>query len=195
MNVLNRYTEKVWLNIIAIISVAVVLVVAFLIYNAQTVTYVNKQIYILPKLNAFLNGSVAVLLTAGFLFIRQKNMKAHRACMLTAFTFSSLFLVSYIIYHANAIETIFGDLNHNQILDASEKLSAGATRYVYYVLLITHIILAAVILPMAMLSLFRIWNMQTAMHRKIGRWTFPLWLYVSVTGVIIYLMISPYYPI
>jgi len=192
---LNKYTDRTWIGIIIAVSLVVIAVVALLIYNAQTVTTFNARIYFLPKLNAFLNGSVAVLITVGYIFIRNKKWKIHRFCMLTAFCFSIAFLVSYILYHAQAPETIFGDLNHDGHLDAMEKLQVGNIRYFYYVILITHILLAAAIVPMTLLTLFRIWKKQVKKHRKMGQLTFPVWLYVSVTGVIVYLMISPYYPI
>src|SRR6185437_7576675 len=93
---INKYNDKTWYFIIATLSLVVVLAVAFLIYHSQSVTVARPGIYILPKLNAFLNGSVAVLLSIGYVFIRKKNIRAHRFCMLTAFIFSSSFLVSYI---------------------------------------------------------------------------------------------------
>ena len=190
-----KYDDKRWLAFIVLLSVAVVGVVALLIFNAQHLTKAHPGIYTLPRLNAFLNGSVAVLLTAGYFFIRNKNMPAHRFCMLTAFVFSVLFLVSYVTYHANAPETRFGDLNHDQILSEAEKLQAGGLRYFYYILLSTHIILATVIVPIALLTVFRIWKADVFRHRKIARWTLPIWLYVSISGVLVYLLISPYYPV
>jgi putative membrane protein len=180
--IINRYPERTWYFIIAGLSLAVVLAVAFLIYHSQSVTVARPGIYILPKLNAFLNGSVAVLLTTGYIFIRNKNRTAHRFCMITAFIFSCSFLVSYVLYHFFATETKFG--SH----DTTERI-------IYFTILITHITLASIIVPMTLLTLYRIWNNQVEKHRKIARWTLPVWLYVSITGVIVYLMISPYYPV
>jgi putative membrane protein len=180
--IINRYPERTWYFIIAGLSLAVVLAVAFLIYHSQNVTVARPGIYILPKLNAFLNGSVAVLLTTGYIFIRNKNRTAHRFCMITAFIFSCSFLVSYVLYHFFATETKFG--SH----DTTERI-------IYFTILITHITLASIIVPMTLLTLYRIWNNQVEKHRKIARWTLPIWLYVSITGVIVYLMISPYYPV
>ena len=190
-----KYNDKRWLIAIILISIGVVGVVALLIFRAQNITQAHPGIYTLPKLNAFLNGSVAILLTAGYFFIRNKKMPAHRLCMLSAFVFSVLFLVSYVSYHANAPETRFGDLNHDQVLSEAEKLQAGGLRYFYYILLSTHIVLATIIVPIALLTIFRIWKADIFRHRKIARWTLPLWLYVSITGVLIYLLISPYYPV
>jgi putative membrane protein len=181
-SLVNKYNDRTWYFIIATLSIVVVGVVAFLIYHSQGNTSARPGIYILPKLNAFLNGSVAVLLTTGYIFIRNKNIKAHRFCMITAFVFSTSFLVSYILYHFNAVETKFGGTDH-------------LIRGVYFFILITHITLATIIVPMTLLTLYRIWKNQVASHRKIAKWTLPIWLYVSVTGVIVYLMISPYYPV
>ena len=119
----------------------------------------------------------------------------HRIFMVTAFCFSITFLVSYILYHAQAPDTIFGDVNHDGHLDALEKIKACNIRYFYYFILITHILLAASIVPFALLTMFRIWKKQVRKHIRIGRWALPIWLYVSITGVVVYLMISPYYPV
>lgn len=129
----------------------------------------------LPALNASLNALSAVFLTAGYRNIRQKNISAHRACMLTAFGFSTLFLISYIIYHARVGSVRF--------------LHQGWIRPVYFSILITHVTLAAVILPLAIVTLSRALKQRFDRHRQIARWTLPLWLYVSVTGVVVYAML------
>src|ERR1017187_9766094 len=110
---IHKYNDKTWISIIIAISIVVASLVTFLIYNAQSVSTFNPAIYMLPKLNSFLNGSVAILLTAGYMYIRSKNWRMHRYCMIAAFTFSIIFLVSYILYHAQAPDTVFGDLNHD----------------------------------------------------------------------------------
>ncbi|MGZ5303046.1 MAG: DUF420 domain-containing protein, partial [Bacteroidia bacterium] len=167
-NQLRAQTDKTWLLIIATISVVVVAVVALLMFNSQHIDSYDSRIYMLPKLNAFLNSSVSVLLMAGFYFIRvKKNIKWHRASMLSAFIFSVLFLVSYITYHSNAPETKFGGV--------------GLIKSIYLFVLLTHIILASIIVPLALITLYRIWKNQTEKHKKIARWTFPIWLYVSIT--------------
>lgn len=179
---LSRQNDKTWLSIIAAISIVVVAVVALLMFNSRQVDSFDSRIYMLPRLNAFLNTSVSILLVAGFYFIRvKKNIKFHRACMLSAFIFSIFFLLSYITYHSNAPETKFG--------------GEGLIKGVYLFILLTHIVLASIIVPLALITLYRIWKNQTEKHRKIARWTFPIWLYVSITGVVVYLMISPYYPV
>ncbi|MBC8042788.1 MAG: DUF420 domain-containing protein [Rhizobacter sp.] len=134
----------------------------------------------LPKLNAFINGACSVLLMLGYVSIRQRNFKIHRVLMLATFFLSSLFLISYVFYHSQAPATKFG--------------GAGAIRTVYFTILISHIILAALIVPLALFTIVRSWRGEFEKHKKIARWTLPIWLYVTLTGVIVYLMISPYYP-
>jgi uncharacterized membrane protein YozB (DUF420 family) len=129
----------------------------------------------LPALNASLNALSAVFLTAGYRNIRRKNVGAHRACMLTAFGFSTLFLISYLTYHAHVGSVRF--------------LHYGWIRPVYFSILITHVTLAAVILPLAIVTLSRALKQRFDRHRQIARWTLPLWLYVSVTGVVVYAML------
>ena len=129
----------------------------------------------LPALNAALNATSAVLLVLGYLFIRQRLMKSHTICMVTAFTTSVLFLISYLTYHFHHGSTPFQ--------------GQGAIRLVYFAILISHTILAVVIVPLASVTLFRGLTGNFAKHVKIARFTFPLWLYVSVTGVVIYWML------
>jgi uncharacterized membrane protein YozB (DUF420 family) len=129
----------------------------------------------LPAVNATLNAISAVLLTTGYLLIRQRRIAAHRLCMLAAFVTSGLFLTSYLVYHAH--------------IGSKPFPGHGPIRYVYFTILITHVVLAAVILPMALITLSRALKRQFPRHKAIARWTLPLWLYVSVTGVIVYLML------
>ncbi|MBS7566130.1 DUF420 domain-containing protein [Mucilaginibacter sp. Bleaf8] len=150
-------------------------------------------LYFLPKLNAIFNGTCSVLLLVSLYFIRHGKVALHKRTNILAFILSSLFLVSYIAFHWLAPETRYGDLDSNGVVTETEKLAAGNVRYVYYLILITHIILAAGVLPLILLSFYRGLQMQVEKHRKLVRWTFPIWLYVTVTGVIVYVMISPYY--
>ena len=129
----------------------------------------------LPTLNAALNTLSAVFLCAGFLFIRAKNIRAHRACMLSAFGCSIVFLASYLIYHY-------------QVGSVPYK-GQGWIRGVYFAILLTHTILAVAVVPLVSITLIRALRERFAAHRRIARWTFPIWLYVSVTGVIVYMML------
>ncbi|MDZ4838891.1 MAG: DUF420 domain-containing protein [Bacteroidota bacterium] len=196
---LTKYSEKFVFKVIIAVSLLVVLVVAGLIYSAKPATLsdgIDQSIYFFPKFNAFLNGSVSILLSLGVIFISRKKIKYHQICMMSAFVFSIVFLVSYIIYHYSAPESKFGDLNNDGIVDKAEKTIIPAWRFTtYYVILITHIVLATIIVPMALLTITRIYRGNVAKHKKLARYTFPIWLYVSITGVVVYLMISPFYPI
>ena len=133
----------------------------------------------LPALNASLNALAFVFLVAGYILIRSGRRDAHKRCMLLALTTSALFLTSYVIYHANAGSVPFRGV--------------GAIRVVYFVVLIPHVILAATILPLALLTAARGLRGDYGRHVHIARWTLPLWLYVSVTGVIVYLMLYQLY--
>ena len=134
----------------------------------------------LPTLNAFLNSASAVLLLTGFVFIRNRNIKAHRACMVSAFITSTAFLVSYITYHLHAGATHFR--------------GEGVMRPVYFTLLTTHTVLAVVIVPLVIITLSRALRCRFDKHKAIARWTLPLWLYVSVTGVLVYMMLYHWFP-
>ena len=129
----------------------------------------------LPDLNAALNSLSAVFLFAGYRFIRVKNREAHRKCMLAAFACSMLFLVSYLIYHFQVGSVRFQ--------------GQGSIRLVYFVILITHTVLATAVVPLALITLIRGLRERFDAHRRIARWTLPIWLYVSVTGVIVYWML------
>jgi putative membrane protein len=134
----------------------------------------------LAPLNAALNAIAACFLAIGYVFIRSKKVGRHRVSMILAFVSSAAFLVSYLIYHYHAGSVAF--------------TGQGWVRPVYFVILITHIILAAIILPLAIETLRRAWRHDFARHRRIARWTLPLWLYVSATGVLIYWMLYWAYP-
>jgi putative membrane protein len=133
----------------------------------------------LPALNAVLNATSAGFLVAGYVLIRRRRVALHRRCMLAALGSSALFLTSYVIYHLNTGSRPFPGL--------------GAARVVYFAILITHVVLAVAILPLALTTAARGLNAQYERHVRIARWTLPVWLYVSVTGVIIYLMLYQLY--
>ncbi len=129
----------------------------------------------LPALNATLNGTSGLLLVLGYLFIRRKQTNSHKVCMLGAFSVSVLFLISYVIYHWYAGSKSFP--------------GQGWVRPVYFSILISHVVLAAAIVPMALITLGRAWKEDFKRHRRIARWTLPIWLYVSISGVVVYLML------
>ncbi|HEU4596408.1 MAG TPA: DUF420 domain-containing protein [Pyrinomonadaceae bacterium] len=135
---------------------------------------------ILPHLNATLNATSFVFLLLGFYFIRRGNIKAHVACMVSALSVSLLFLVSYVIYHYN-----YGSVRFR---------GEGLVRPIYLTILLTHVVLAIVIVPLVVLTVRRALRREFLRHRAIARWTYPLWLYVSVSGVVVYLMLYRLYP-
>jgi putative membrane protein len=144
-------------------------------------------------LNAAVNTIVSILLVIGLIVIKQKKYEFHRKVMITAIILSSLFLISYICHHLLAGETKFGDVDHNGIADASEKAATGSIRMFYYVILSTHIPLAGIILPFILFTAYRAAISEWPQHKKLARITWPVWLYVSITGVLVYWLISPYY--
>lgn len=143
--------------------------------------------------NACINSLVSVLLIAGMIAIRRRNFILHKKLMLAAMIFSVVFLVSYISHHLLAGDTRFGDVNHDNNVDADELIAVGRWRIIYFMVLISHIFLAAVILPFILFTTYRAMVAEWPQHRRIAKITWPIWLYVSVTGVVVYLMISPYY--
>lgn len=178
---IQEISSKTGMRWIAIISALVLLAVAFLLAQSQTIQNYNPDIYILPKINAVLNSLTFLFLFAGLIFIKNGKKVLHQGSMITAFVLSSLFLVSYVIYHYQAPHTSYG--------------GEGVIRYIYFGLLISHILLATTIVPLALITVFRAVKMDYKKHKKIARWTLPIWLYVSLTGVIIYFLIAPYYPV
>jgi putative membrane protein len=181
MNTLSTSSQdRLYRRVIAVVSVAIPIVVAILFYMQRTgknITY--ESVDFLPHLNAFINSATFVALVAGFIAIKRKNIAWHRLCMMTAFVLSSIFLVSYVIYHTFGTHTPYG--------------GEGWIRSLYFFILITHIALSAIVVPLVLFALYFAYTKQYAKHRKIVKWAYPVWAYVAASGVTVYLMISPYY--
>ena len=171
-------TDKKFFTLSIIVSIIVCSVVVTLNIIPKP-DYVPAFIRHLPLLNATINGICSILLIASFYYIRRKNIPVHKKINITAFFLSCIFLVSYILYHYYSIETKFPVGN--------------PLRTLYLIILISHIILASLVLPFILISFYFGLNMKITQHKRIVRWSFPIWLYVTITGVIVYLMISPYY--
>ena len=172
---LLKGNDSFWLRIIYIVSFLVSAAVAFLILGPRPEGIEGiVDVSSLPTLNAILNGSTGILLIYGYVLIIQKKRQAHKNVMLISFACSIAFLISYIIYHW---------------FKSGPKEYTGDLQELYYFILITHIILAAIIIPLALITLYRGWNDHIGKHRKIAKITLPIWLYVSVTGVMIYYML------
>ena len=151
------------------------------------------NVHLFALANAVINSMVTLLLITGLVAIKQKKYLLHKRVMMAAIILSLLFLVSYICHHLFAGESKFGDLNHDGILSDEEKAQAGSLRIVYYFILATHIPLAGIILPFILFTAYRGLTGEYDKHKKLVRITWPVWFYVAVTGVVVYLLISPYY--
>jgi len=167
----SKYNVYIW-----IVSIIIPLVVAFLF----TVRIPNvESLSFLPPIYATINGLTSVLLITALWAIKNKKIKLHEGLMKTAIGFSLLFLLMYVAYHMTSDSTPYG--------------GEGVVRYIYFFILITHIFLSIGIIPMVLITYVRAISKQFADHKKIARYTFPIWLYIAITGVVVYLMISPYY--
>ncbi|HVZ95724.1 MAG TPA: DUF420 domain-containing protein [Chitinophagaceae bacterium] len=189
--VIKRNDKKVTL-LIWMVSIVVFAAVAFLA-NVKFNFRPGFNPHIFALANAVINSVVAVLLIVALIAIKSNRVYLHKKLMISAIILSVIFLVSYICHHLLAGETRFGDLNHDNILSPDEKLRAGVSRYVYYFILATHIPLAGIILPFILFTAYRALTADYGRHTKLAKITWPIWLYVAVTGVVVYLMISPYY--
>ena len=174
------------------VSIVIFTAVAFLA-EVKLNIHLSFNPHIFATINAVINSIVGVLLIAGLIAVKQKKFYLHKKLMLIAIVLSLLFLLSYICHHVLAGDTKYGDVNHDGILSEDEKSLAGTMRYVYYFILATHIPLAAIILPFILFTAYRALTADYGKHMKLARITWPIWLYVAVTGVVVYLMISPYY--
>jgi putative membrane protein len=179
-----------WL--IAIFSVVVFTAVVIL-GRVKLDIGVSFDVHVFAKINAFINAAIAVLLVAALVAVKQKSYALHKRLMILALLLSVAFLVSYIAHHLLAGEAKFGDSDHDGLVSEAEKLAVGSMRMIYYVILITHIFLAAIILPFILFTAYRGLTGEYAQHKKIAKITWPLWFYVAVTGPVVYWMISPYY--
>lgn len=178
MEVLQPVREQKANRVINILAIAIPVAVAILLGIRQKVDLGNWTSY-LPHINGIINSITSVLLLLGLYFIRQNNVQAHKRTMLTAFTLGSLFLVSYVLYHLTNDSTPYG--------------GQGWIRPVYYFLLISHIVLSVVVVWFVLRAVYFALNGQILKHKKTVKYAYPIWLYVSITGVIVYLMIKPYY--
>lgn len=166
----------------AAVAVPVVVAVLFMLPPAEALSEdTRRSLYLLPALNAFFNGTAFLCLTVAYIAIRRKNIGLHKAATTTALGLSVLFLVSYVAFHLTTESTKFG--------------GEGWIRSVYFFVLLSHILLSATIIPLVLFTWLRGFTMQVEKHRRLARITWPLWMYVTLTGVIVYWMISPYYPV
>lgn len=184
--------DKLARLLITIVSIVVFTAVVIL-SNVKLEVDLGFDVHLFALANAIINSIVTVLLIAGFLAAKQRRFVLHKNIMLGAILLSVLFLVSYICHHLFAGSTRYGDTDHDGIVSEAEKAAGGNGRLIYFIILITHIPLAGIILPFVLFTAYRGLVAEFPAHRKLARITWPIWLYVSITGVLVYLMISPYY--
>ncbi len=190
----NQGLEKKFRGSIIAVSIIIPLVVAILF----TVKLKDFGIHVeplsyLPPIYASINAATALFLIIGVLAIKNRKRKLHESMMTLAIACSVVFLIMYVAYHMSAEPTKYGDINADGLLDASELATAGAMRMVYFFILISHIILSVAIIPLVLFTYVRALAEQFDKHKKLAKITFPIWLYMAITGVVVYLMISPFY--
>ncbi|BDD10451.1 hypothetical protein FUAX_28830 [Fulvitalea axinellae] len=186
-------TDKKSMAIITLLSVAVPLAVAFLIFNPTKIKASGSWVYMLPHLHGVVNAMTAFVLVWAVSAIKEGYVITHKNLMTVAFVLGGLFLVSYVIYHGSVESTKYGDIDGDGIVTATEIAKAGIWRTIYFVILGSHIILSAIVLPLVLTAYYFGWTNRPNKHRKIVRFAYPIWFYVSVSGVIVYWLIKPYY--
>lgn len=172
--------SKIFKKVFIIVSFLIpVMVVTLLFLPKSSTGDIESWIFTLPFYNAIFNSLTAILLISGYIFVKKGNVKSHKLCMIGAFILGALFLILYVIYHSNAPATKFG--------------GEGIIRYVYFFFLLSHILLAFIVVPLVLTAIYFAVFQKIDRHKKIVKFTFPVWLYVSITGTVVYFMISPYY--
>lgn len=171
--------DKVMVPVIIVLSILVPIIVVILMNLENRVDLLGLRIGTFPFFHAIINASTAVLLAMGFSLIKRKNHIMHKRVMITAFALSVVFLVSYVI----------SKISHDPVPYGGE----GILKYIYFFILITHIVLSGIIIPLVLFTMYRGLTGEFQKHKKIARWTFPIWMYVAITGVLVYLFMMPYY--
>jgi len=187
----KEYQGKLPVWMIAVVSLAVPLLVAVLFFTPAKIS-LGGFVYTLPHLHAGINSATALVLIAALVAVKSGNIEWHKSLMISAVIMGALFLISYVLYHSSVDSVIFGDADKDGLLSAAEK-SMAAGRDAYLIILISHIILSMFALPLVLVAFFLALKGNYPRHKKIVRWAYPIWLYVSITGVIVYWMVRPYY--
>lgn len=185
----NDKKARLLIGVFSFVVFAVIVVLS----KVQLKLDLGFNVHIFATANAFINSTVAVLLVAALVFVKQKKYLAHKKTMQAAMVLSILFLVCYITHHLLSGDTLYGDTSHNGILEDAERTAVAGSRMFYLIILLTHIFLAAIILPFILFTAYRGMTAEFSKHKKLARITWPIWFYVSVTGPLLYFLISPYY--
>ncbi len=189
----NLAYNKVYLRIIFGISIAIPIAVAFLILVSFKISIMGEWVRSLPNVHAIINSVTVVALVGAFISVKNGNIKAHRSFMFIALFLGVLFLISYILYHSSVESVKFGDIDHDGELSVMELDKVSNLRLVYLTILVSHILLSIVVVPFVLLAFYFALTNQIQKHKRMVKYTFPVWMYVSVTGVVVYFMITPYY--
>ncbi|MEN9420988.1 MAG: DUF420 domain-containing protein [Crocinitomicaceae bacterium] len=174
-----------------IIAISIVIPIAVAALFAIKIEGVDFSF--LPPIYAGINAATAALLIMALRFIKQGNVQLHQKTIQMALVLSVLFLLCYVAYHMTSDSTVYGDLDANGQLDEIEKSAVASTRLAYIILLLSHIFLSVAVIPVVLFTYLHAWEGNYQKHKKWAKFAFPIWLYVAVTGVIVYFMISPYY--
>ncbi|MEM6734783.1 MAG: DUF420 domain-containing protein [Bacteroidota bacterium] len=185
--------NKIYLRVIYLVSIVIPVVVAFLILFPSKLALSGGWVKMLPGFHALINSTTVLTLICALVSIKKNNVHAHRTFMFVSLFLGALFLVSYIIYHSSVNSVKFGDLDHDGVVSAAELANVGASRTIYLVILASHILLSILVVPFVLLAFYYALSHQIARHKKMVKYTYPVWLYVSITGVVVYFMIKPYY--
>lgn len=185
----TKTVEQKYKPLVIVLSIVIPTVVAVLF----GVKVDGVDLSFLPPIYAGINGLTAVLLVFAVISIKKGNKKRHQQLITFAVACSVLFLAMYVSYHMTSESTIYGDINHDGERDAMELAAIGGSYYVYTFILLSHILLSLVVLPLVMMTYLKGWADNVVSHKKWAKITFPIWLYVAITGVVVYMMISPYY--
>ena len=176
-----------------VVSLAVPVVVAYLFFATKSEANVGSWVHSLPGVNASINSLTVLLLIAAVVAIKNGKEALHRNLMLLAMLLGVVFLVSYVTYHASVPSTVFGDANGDYMLSESEQETVGGLRTFYLIVLLSHILMSVIGLPLILTAAYLGLSDKRQSHRRLVRFTFPAWLYIAITGVLVYFLISPYY--
>ena len=185
----SKDLEKKYKPLVIVLSIVIPTVVAVLF----GVKIDGVDLSFLPPIYAGINGLTAVLLIAAVVMIKKGKRDIHQKLMTSAVICSLLFLAMYVAYHMTSDSTVYGDINGDGLRNAAEAAAIGASKYIYFGILISHILLSIIVIPFVMMTYLKGWSGKLEQHKKWAKFTFPLWLYVAVTGVVVYFMISPFY--
>jgi putative membrane protein len=178
---------------VLLISVLIPLLVGVMLFLPGKLSFGGNWNLMLPHINGSINTITTLVLTFGFIMIRNGKINLHKGAMSTAFFLGVIFLISYILYHSTATSTVYGDIDGNGILEGQELVLVGSARMVYLLILLSHIVFAIAVVPIVLLAFYFALTNKIERHKKIVRYTLPIWLYVSLSGVAVYFMIRPYY--